>query len=41
MLDNGIKDKELIYDTFEYAFKNDPTSFTNPKSLAYYFHNRI
>ena len=37
MLDNGIKDKELIYDTFEYAFKNDPTSFTNPKSLAYYF----
>ena len=37
MLDNGIKDKELIYDTFDYAFKNDPTSFTNPKSLAYYF----
>ena len=37
MLDNGIKDKELIYDTFEYAFQNDPTSFTNPKSLAYYF----
>ena len=37
MLDNGIKDKEIIYDTFEYAFQNDPTSFTNPKSLAYYF----
>ena len=37
MLDNGIKDKELIYDTFNYAFQNDPTSFTNPKSLAYYF----
>mgnify|MGYP001356485371 FL=1 len=37
MLDNGIKDKELIYDTFDYAFQNDPTSFTNPKSLAYYF----
>ena len=37
MLDNGIKDKELIYDTFEYAFQNDPSSFTNPKSLAYYF----
>ncbi len=37
MLDNGIKDKELIYDTFEYAFQNDPKSFTNPKSLAYYF----
>ena len=37
MLDNGVKDKELIYDTFEYAFQNDPTSFTNPKSLAYYF----
>ena len=37
MLDNGVKDKELIYDTFDYAFQNDPTSFTNPKSLAYYF----
>jgi len=37
MLDNGIKNKELIYDTFDYAFQNDPTSFTNPKSLAYYF----
>ena len=37
MLDNGLKDKELIYDTFDYAFQNDPTSFTNPKSLAYYF----
>jgi len=37
MLDNGIKDKELIYDTFDYAFNNDPVSFTNPKSLAYYF----
>ena len=37
MLDNGLKDKELIYDTFDYAFKNDPVSFTNPKSLAYYF----
>ena len=37
MLDNGVKDKELIYDTFDYAFKNDPISFTNPKSLAYYF----
>ena len=37
MLDNGIKDKELIYSTFDYAFQNDPTSFTNPKSLAYYF----
>ena len=37
MLDNGVKDKELIYDTFEYAFQNDPESFTNPKSLAYYF----
>jgi tetratricopeptide (TPR) repeat protein len=37
MLDNGLKDKELIYDTFDYAFKNDPASFTNPKSLAYYF----
>ncbi len=37
MLDNGVEDKELIYDTFDYAFQNDPTSFTNPKSLAYYF----
>ena len=37
MLDNGIKDKALIYDTFDFAFKNDPVSFTNPKSLAYYF----
>ena len=37
MLDNGVKDKELIYDTFDFAFKNDPVSFTNPKSLAYYF----
>ena len=37
MLDNGVNDKELIYDTFDYAFQNDPTSFTNPKSLAYYF----
>ena len=37
MLDNGIDDKSLIYDTFDYAFQNDPTSFTNPKSLAYYF----
>jgi len=37
MLDNGLKNKELIYDTFDYAFQNDPTSFTNPKSLAYYF----
>ena len=37
MLDNGIKNKELIYDTFDYAFQNDPKSFTNPKSLAYYF----
>ena len=37
MLDNGIKNKELIYDTFDYAFVNDPASFTNPKSLAYYF----
>ena len=37
MLDNGVKDKLLIYDTFEYAFNNDPGSFTNPKSLAYYF----
>ena len=37
MLDNGVKDKSLIYDTFDYAFNNDPVSFTNPKSLAYYF----
>ena len=37
MLDNGINDKGLIYDTFDFAFKNDPSSFTNPKSLAYYF----
>jgi tetratricopeptide (TPR) repeat protein len=37
MLDNGVKDKSLIYDTFDYAFNNDPESFTNPKSLAYYF----
>jgi len=37
MLDNGVKDKSLIYDTFDYAFNNDPGSFTNPKSLAYYF----
>ena len=37
MLDNGIEDKSLIYDTFDYAFSNDPSSFTNPKSLAYYF----
>ena len=37
MLDNGIEDKLLIYETFDYAFSNDPTSFTNPKSLAYYF----
>ena len=37
MLDNGISDKSLIYDTFDYAFNNDPNSFTNPKSLAYYF----
>ena len=37
MLDNGLDDKSLIYDTFDYAFNNDPGSFTNPKSLAYYF----
>ena len=37
MLDNGVKDNLLIYDTFDYAFNNDPGSFTNPKSLAYYF----
>ena len=37
MLDNGVDDKSLIYDTFDYAFNNDPGSFTNPKSLAYYF----
>ena len=37
MLDNGIEDKNLIYDTFDYAFQNDPSSFTSPKSLAYYF----
>jgi tetratricopeptide (TPR) repeat protein len=37
MLDYGISDKNLIYETFDYAFKNDPDSFTNPKSLAYYF----
>ena len=37
MLDNGVKDKTLIYNTFDYAFNNDPGSFTNPKSLAYYF----
>ena len=37
MLDYGIKDKVLIYETFDFAFKNDPDSFTNPKSLAYYF----
>ena len=37
MIDNGLKDKNLIYDTFDYAFQNDPVSFTNPKSLAYYF----
>ena len=34
MLDNGVDDKSLIYDTFDYAFNNDPGSFTNPKSLA-------
>ena len=37
MIDNGLKDKDLIYDTFDYAFQNDPVSFANPKSLAYYF----
>ena len=37
MLDNGIEDKNLIYETFDYAFQNDPSSFTSPKSLAYYF----
>ena len=37
MLDNGIKDQSLIYETFEYAYNNDSSSFTNPKSLAYYF----
>ena len=37
MLDNGIKDQALIYETFEYAYNNDSSSFTNPKSLAYYF----
>ena len=37
MLDNDISDKLMIYETFDYAFNNDPASFTNPKSLAYYF----
>ena len=37
MLDNGFEDKSLIYKTFDYAFSNDPASFTSPKSLAYYF----
>ncbi len=37
MLDNGVKDKALIYETFDYAFNANPESFTNPKSLAYYF----
>jgi hypothetical protein len=37
MLDYGIDDKNLIYETFDYAFQNDPASFTSPKSLAYYF----
>ena len=26
-VDNGVKDKSLIYDTFDYAFNNDPGSF--------------
>ena len=37
MIDNNIEDKLKIYQTFQYAYKNDINSFSNPKSLAYYF----
>ena len=37
MIDNNIEDKLKIYQTFEYAYNNDINSFSNPKSLAYYF----
>ncbi|MEC7773111.1 MAG: hypothetical protein VYE25_01080, partial [Bacteroidota bacterium] len=37
MIDNNLKDKLKIYQTFEYAYNNDINSFSNPKSLAYYF----
>ena len=35
MLDNGIKDEALIYETFEYAYNNDSSSFTNPKPVDF------
>ena len=37
MIDNNIEDKLKIYQTFDYAYNNDINSFSNPKSLAYYF----
>ena len=37
MIDNNFEDKLKIYKTFEYAYNNDVKSFSNPKSLAYYF----
>ena len=37
MIDNNFEDKSKIYQTFEYAYNNDINSFSNPKSLAYYF----
>jgi tetratricopeptide (TPR) repeat protein len=37
MIDNNVEDKVKIYQTFEYAYNNDINSFSNPKSLAYYF----
>ncbi len=37
MIDNNIENKLKIYQTFEYAYNNDINSFSNPKSLAYYF----
>jgi len=37
MIDNNFGDKLKIYQTFEYAYNNDIKSFSNPKSLAYYF----
>ena len=37
MIDNNFEDKVKIYQTFEYAYNNDINSFSNPKSLAYYF----
>ena len=37
MIDNNFENKLKIYQTFEYAYNNDINSFSNPKSLAYYF----